>query len=41
VASNPWQYYFNTVGSVTTSSNAKLKHWIREYNKDMLWKFKE
>jgi hypothetical protein len=26
VASNPWQYYFNTVGSVTTSSNAKLKH---------------
>jgi hypothetical protein len=41
VASNPWQYYFNTVGSVTTSSNAKLKHWIREYNKNVLDKFKE
>jgi hypothetical protein len=38
---NPFLFYWNINGTVVTSSNKKLKHWIREYNKDMLWKFKE
>jgi hypothetical protein len=41
VATNAWLFYLNISGTVVTSWNKKLKHWIREYNKDMLWKFKE
>lgn len=41
VAGNPWNYYLWWSGVLTISWNKKLKHWIREYNKDMLSKFKE
>jgi hypothetical protein len=41
VATNAWLFYLNSSGSIITSWNKKLKHWIREYNKNVLDKFKE